>query len=327
MSYRVLISDAKTQTVDHELQSEVLADYDATVTSAVTREEDALLELLDGVHGLISDAGVPVTRRVIETVTELRVVGRAGIGVDNVDLQAAAEHDITVVHHPTYCIDEVATHALSLLLACLRGIKPFEQSTQSGEWDWTAAAPISRLQGSTLGLLGFGKVPRRLVTMVQGFGLSIIAHDPYVDDERIRAYNVEPVSFETLCERSSLLSIHPALTPETRGMVDASALARLSADAILVNTARGPIIDIDALIDVLEKGKLSGVGLDVVDPEPPGEHHPLLTFDRVIVTPHAAWYSEASRSTLSHDIADDVGRVLNGEEPRFPVVRSNDWLG
>lgn len=325
MDYRVLISDAKAETVDHDAQEKILASFGAETISTMTRDEDELIDRLEGIHGLIVDAAVPVTARVIRAAPALEVIGRAGIGVDNVDLQAAGEQGVTVVHHPTYCIDEVATHALSLLLACLRGTHRFDRATRAGEWDWTIAAPISRLRGATLGVLGFGKVPRRLVTMLQGFGLELLAHDPYVDDEIIRAHNVEPVDFASLCDRSELLSVHASLTPETRGMVDAAAIDRLGEDAILVNTARGPIVDTDALVDALADGQLGGVGLDVTEPEPLPADHPLFEHDRVIVTPHTAWYSDASRQRVSEDIATDVGRVLTGEAPRFEVDLDEPW--
>lgn len=325
MSNRVLISDAKAETVDHDLQGEILESHGIDAVFTVTRDEAELIELLEDVQGLIVDAAVPVTARVIESAPSLAVIGRAGIGVDNVDLQAAAEQGVTVVHHPTYCIDEVATHALSLLLACLRSLPRFDRSTRNAEWDWTVGAPIERLQGKTLGLVGFGKVPRRLTTMLQGFGLTLLAHDPYVDDEVIRSYNVEPVAFDALFDRSSLVSIHASLTPETRGMVGEDALARLGEEAILVNTARGPILDTDALVDALAAGRLSGVGLDVTAPEPLPADHPLFSYDRVLVTPHTAWYSQASRDRVSEDIAADVAGVLEGEPPRYEVSRDLAW--
>lgn len=325
MADRVLISDAKAATTKHDLQSEILAGYGIETTTTVTRQEDELIDLLDGMAGLIVDAGVPVTERVLRAAPELKVVGRAGIGVDNVDLAAADELEVAVVHHPTYCIDEVATHALSLLLACLRGIRQFDRSTRAGEWDWTVSAPIYRLRGASVGLLGFGKVPRRLATMLQGFGLELRAHDPYVDDEVIGSYNVEPVTFDTLCERCRLLSVHPALTADTRGMVDRSALTRLGPDGILVNTARGPIVDLEAVEAALDDGDLAAAAFDVTEPEPLPADHPLFAHENVIVTPHTAWYSEASRQRLSEDIATDVGRVLAGEPPEFPVERDEPW--
>jgi len=158
MTHHVLISDSKSTTVDHDLQTEVLEGYDATTTSVVTRTEAELLPELDGVDGLIVDAGVPVTGRILATES-LRVVGRAGIGVDNVDLEAAADHGVTVVHHPTYSIDEVATHALSLLLAGIRRLPRYDRSTRSGEWDWTKVRRSGDSRGRPSGSWGSEKYP------------------------------------------------------------------------------------------------------------------------------------------------------------------------
>ncbi len=326
MSYRVLISDAKAETVDHNLQDDVLSQYGAEAISTVTREEETLIERLEEVHGLIVDAAVPVTETVIRRATDLRVIGRAGIGIDNVDLEAAAEKDVVVVHHPTYSIDEVATQAIALMLNCVRGVTRYDRATRAGTWDWTVAAPIPRMQGSTIGLLGFGKVPQRVATMLGGFGCELLAHDPYVDDDIITARNVAPVGFDQLCDRSDILSIHAGLTPETRGMVDADALCRLGPDATVVNTARGQIIDTAALLDQLRGEGLHAVGLDVTDPEPLPADHELFAFENVVVTPHMAWYSEASRVKVSREVATDVGRVLCGEPPERPVELDKPWL-
>ncbi|WP_207589734.1 NAD(P)-dependent oxidoreductase [Halomontanus rarus] len=325
MDSHVVISDSKSTTVDHDLQADVLAEYDASTTSVVTRTEEALLEELGDADGLIVDAGVPVTARVLET-SSLRVVGRAGIGVDNVDLEAAADEGVTVVHHPTYSLDEVATHALSLLLSGVRRLPRYDRSTRSGNWDWTEGAPIPRLQGSTLGFLGFGKIPRRLATMVQGFGCELIAFDPYVADDVVRSHNVEPVDFEDLLSAVDLLSIHAPLTEETTGLIDEHALETMDENVVLANTARGPVIETDALVAALEAEDVGFAALDVTEPEPLPSDHPLLELENALVTPHTAWYSEASRRQLSRGIAADVGRVLVGEDPHNEVTVESSWV-
>lgn len=326
MTYEVLISDAKSTTVDHALQGKVLKRYNATTRSVLTRTEDALISELGDAAGLIVDAGVPVTRRVMEGSRSLKVVGRAGIGVDNVDLEAAAENGVTVIHNPTYGIDEVATHALSLLLASLRRLPVYDRQTRDGGWDWSAGTPIRRLQGLTIGLLGFGKIPRRLATLMQGFGCELLAHDPYLDGNIVRSHNVEPVEYQALLSRSDVLSIHTPRTDETENMVDAAALDLLSDDAIVVNTARGPILDTNALLAALEADTIGFAGLDVTDPEPLPANHPLYRRDDVLVTPHVAWYSEESREQLSTEIAADVGRVLTDDQPINEVTADMEWI-
>lgn len=326
MTPHVVISDAKSTTVDHDVQREVLAEFGATVSSEITRTEDEVLAMIDDVAGLIVDAGVPVTPRILECAEALQVVGRAGIGVDNVDLQAAEREGVTVVHNPTYCIDEVATHALGLLLSGLRKLPTFDRQTRNGGWNWGEGQPIARLQGSTLGFLGFGKIPRRLSTMVQGFGCDMIAYDPYLAANIVRTHNVEPVGFQKLLASVDLLSIHTPLTEETRGMIDEAALEHLNDDAVLVNTARGPVIDSDALVDALREGRIGFACLDVTDPEPLPAGHALASFDNTLITPHLAWYSEASREQLSIEIAEDVGAVLTGDVPTHPVTTETPWI-
>jgi D-3-phosphoglycerate dehydrogenase len=326
MSHHVVISDAKVTDDSHTIEQEILSQYDVTTSTARTRTEDEVLEALaeHDADGLIVDAGVPVTERVLRA-SSLTVVARAGIGVDNVALDAAAQLDITVLNHPTYCLDEVATHSLSLLLSGVRRLPVYDRSTRAGEWDWKAGAPLHRLRDATLGLLSFGEISRRLATMVQGFGCELLGHDPYVSPDVLRSHNVEPVGFEELCERSDLCSIHAPLTEETEGMVDADALDRLDDDAILVNTGRGGVVDTDALVDALEQDELGFAALDVTDPEPLPADHPLYDLDNATVTPHAAWYSEASKRQLAEEIAADVGRVLTGTAPEHEVETGRAW--
>lgn len=320
MSQLVLNVEQQPPILDTDIAGDVLGDYDVEIDLDDTTDEDELAARVPGYDGLLVHAGVPVTRRVIEAGADLRVIARCGIGVDNVDLEAAVDHDVAVVNHPSYSVDEVASHALALLLATYRAIPHFDRATRSGRWEWAGGAPIGRLADATLGLLGFGPIGRRVAIQVQGLGVDVLAADPYVDDAVMRRHNVTPVTFPDICGEVDMLSIHAELTPETEGLVDADALERLPDDAVLVNTGRGPIIDIDALVEVLEDDGLRFVGLDVADPEPLPGDHPLFGFDNVVITPHVGWYSEASRRDLSNGIARDVGLALIGEEPHNRVV-------
>lgn len=326
MSHHVLISDAKVTENDHTVEQEALSQYDVTSSTVQAGTEAELLALLaeHEPDGLIVDDGVPVTEDVLRDGS-LTVVARAGIGVDNVDIEAAAANDVTVLNHPTYCLDEVATHSLSLLLAGARGLPVYDRSTRTGEWDWTVAAPLSRLQDATLGFVSFGEIAQRLATMLQGFGCELLAHDPYLSQDLIQSHNVESVTFEQLCDRSDLLSIHAPLTAETEDMIDADALARLDDDAVLANTGRGGVVDTDALVSALEQDELGFAALDVTDPEPLPEDHQLYELDNAMVTPHAAWYSEDSKRQLAEEVAADVGRVLTGEEPENEISAGSAW--
>ena len=256
----------------------------------------------------------------------LQVVGRAGIGVDNVDVAAATENGITVVNVPDYALEEVSTHALALLLACVRAVPAYDRSVKAGEWDWTVGAPMHRMAGKTLGLVGFGQIARRLAARLRTFGLEVVATDPHVDAATMRDYGVERVSFEAVLERADYLSVHAPLYQETRGLLSTAEFERLDDDCIVVNTGRGPVIDEAALVDALDRGEIARAGLDVLESEPPAPDSPLLDRDDVVCTPHAGWYSEESRADLSESVARDVAAVLRGDAPENPVDPETPWV-
>lgn len=327
MPQRVLICDAKATSVEHALQEDALEACGATAVPVdpVPRTESALIEALEDAVGVIVDANVPVTARVLEAAPDLQVVGRAGTGVDNVDLEAAADHGVTVCNHPTYSVEEVATHTLTLLLAALRRLPRYDRDVRAGGWDWGEGVPVPRLREVTVGLVGFGAIPRRLATTMSGFGCEILAADPYVSDDLIRAQNVEPTDLEDLLARSDALSIHCPLTEETEGLIGRAELEAVPEDAVVVNTARGRVIDTDALVAALEADVIGFAALDVTDPEPLPAEHPLRRLENALVTPHTGWYSEGSRRQLSREIAEDVGRVLAGEGPENEVAAGEGW--
>lgn len=298
----------------------ILEEFGYTIETSTTTDETELIDLIENKVGLMVHAGVPVTRAVIEAGRSLRVIARCGIGVDNVDLEAAEEAGIIVVNHPTYSVQEVATHALAHMLAAFRRIPLYDRATRSGSWEWADGAPMGRLSEMTIGLVGFGSIGRRVAVLASGFGSDIIAFDPYVTDATMHRLNVEPVALDELCERANIVSVHAELTEETAGLIGANELAAIEPNGVLVNTARGPIIDLDALVEELEHDGLGYVGLDVADPEPLPPDHALYSFENVSVSPHAGWYSERSREELSHDIATDVGQALTGEPPVNPVI-------
>lgn len=330
MAHRVLLSDQKT--IDVETGREVFArattetgvDVELDTESAPLRTPEAVVDALGNAEGLIVDAATPVTRTVLERAADLRVVGRAGIGVDNVDVAAAADEDVVVVNVPDYAVEEVSTHALALLLACVRKLPVYDRRVKSGTWNWEDGRPLHRLRGKTLGLLAYGKIARRFAEKVSGFAVDVIACDPYVDEEEMASVGVEKVELDELLRESDVLSVHAPLTDETRHSLDADAFAAMPEDAVVVNTARGGVIDTDALAAALSEDSIAAAGLDVFDPEPPVDH-PLRDRDDVILTPHTAWYSEESRRELSRSVATDVLRVLRGEEPDSPVDPESGW--
>ncbi len=253
-----------------------------------------------------------VTRRVIEGLPRLRVVVRYGVGVDGVDLEAATERGIPVANVPDYGTDEVANHAVALLLALARKLTRLDRQTRAGRWNVFEVQPIARLAGRTVGLLGCGRIGGRVARKLAGFDVRLVAHDPYLAEF---PPGVEPVGLERLLEESDYLTLHCPLTRETRHVIGAPALGRMKPTAVLVNTARGGLVDTAALTAALRAGRLGGAGLDVTEEEPLDPASPLLRMEHVIVTPHAAWYSEEGRSDLKRRVAEEAVRVLRGERP------------
>lgn len=274
---------------------------------AVARDADAIL---------VTYAKLP--GELLRQLRRCKVIGRFGLGVDNIDLAAAAELGITVTYVPDYCMQEVSDHAMALLLALVRKIPFSDRLVQAGRWEMPAVVPIHRLRGRVLGLVGFGNIPRALVPKAQAFGLRVIAHDPYVPGETFAAYGVDAVSFESLLRTSDYVSIHAPLTPATRGLFNTEAFATMKKGAFLVNTARGPLVDEVALAAALDSGHLAGAALDVLAVEPPVDS-PLLGRDNVIITPHTAFYSVEALEELQTKCASDVARVLSGQVPVYPV--------
>jgi D-3-phosphoglycerate dehydrogenase / 2-oxoglutarate reductase len=190
---------------------------------------------------------------------------------------------------------------------------------QSGRWELPPLVPIRRLTGQVLGLIGFGNIPRRVAPKAQAFGIRVVTYDPYVAQEQLTAAGVEGVSFDRLLEVSDFISVHAPLTPETRGILNAAAFAKVKKGVLVINTARGPLIDETALVAALDAGQVGGAALDVVAVEPLAKDSPLIGRDNVILTPHTAFYSVEALRELQTKAATDVARVLNGEPPIYPV--------
>jgi D-3-phosphoglycerate dehydrogenase len=281
---------------------------DPEACRAILQEADALL-----CQYFVADAAV------IAGLRRCRVIGSYGAGYDQIDVGAAAAAGITVVHVPDYGVDEVSDHAMALLLGCARGLGVLAPATRRAEWDYKQSGPLHRLRGRTIGIVGLGRIGRRVADKARGFGLRVLASDPYVSPEVFAEHGAEPRSLERLLGESDFVTIHALLTAETRGLLDAAAIARMKPGAYLINAARGPIVDERALLAALDDGRLAGAGLDVLAVEPPAGGHPLLRHPRVIATPHSAWYTEEAMRDLQRLLAEDVARVLGGEPPRCPV--------
>jgi len=260
-----------------------------------------------------------LTREILTQLTRCKAIGRFGLGVDNIDLPTAKEKGIAVNYVPDYCIREVSDHAMALLLSLIRKIPLSNKLVQSGRWEMPAVVPIRRIEGTVLGLIGFGHIPRLVAPKAQAFGIKVIAHDPFAKPDVFKAANVESVDLETLFKTSDYVSVHAPLLPATRGMMNAAAFAKMKKGAYIVNTARGPLIDEPALITALDSGQIGGAGLDVVAAEPLAKDSPLLGRDNVIISPHTAFYSIEALNELQTKCATDVAHVLSGEKAVYPI--------
>jgi D-3-phosphoglycerate dehydrogenase len=260
-----------------------------------------------------------LTRDILTQLTKCKAIGRFGLGVDNIDLPAAKEKGIAVNYVPDYCIREVSDHAMALLLALIRKIPLSNKLVQSGRWEMPAVVPIRRIEGTVLGLVGFGNIPRLVARKAQAFGIKVVAYDPYAKADVFKAADVASVDFDTLLKTSDYVSVHAPLLPATRGLMNAGVFAKMKKGAYIVNTARGPLIDEAAMVAALDSGQLGGAGLDVVAAEPLAKDSPLLGRDNVIISPHTAFYSIEALNELQTKCATDVARVLSGEKAIYPI--------
>lgn len=291
-------------------------DAELRIASAPTPSE--ILKVAADADALLVTYG-QITAEVIAGLNSCKVIGRFGIGVDNIDLQAAAEAGIVVTYAPVYCLDEVSDHAMALLLGLARKIPFSNKLVHGGRWEMRAVVPIARLRGRTLGLVGLGNIPQQIVPKAQAFGLDVVASDPYAPDEVFERLGVERVEFDALLNRADFVSVHAPLTPETEKMFNADAFSKMKPGSFLINTARGPLVDTDALADALEAGQIGGAALDVLPIEPPTPNDRLLGRDDVVLTPHTGFYSEDALLDLQTTVATDVATVLQGGTPKYPV--------
>ena len=296
----------------------VLSELDAELVMADEPTVEAILKVAAQADGLMVTYG-QITAEVIAGLENCKVIGRMGLGVDNIDIDAATKAGIAVVYVPDYCVDEVSDHAMAMLLDLARKVSFSNSLVQAGRWEMPAVTPLSRLRGRTLGLAGLGQIPRAVAPKAQAFGLKVIAFDPYIDKDVAAALDVELVDFEALLKSSDYVSIHVPMMPETENLFGADAFAQMKPDALLVNTARGPLVDIDALAKALDAGEIGAAALDVMPVEPPPADSPLLGRDNVILSPHTAFYSVEALDELQTKTARGVVDVLKGEKPVYPI--------
>ena len=271
----------------------------------------------DDVVGLLS--WEPVTASDIGRLPSLRVIATPSVGVDHVDVEAASRQGVWVCNVPDYCVDEMADHSLALVLGLVRGVVELDRSVRAGEWNHEAAGPLRRVSDIRLGVIGFGRIGRALASRAQALGMEVCAHDPVLSDDEISAVGVRPATFDELLQSSTAVSLHAPLTPETRGLLGRREIALLPDGAYVVNVSRGGLVDTEALLAELESGRLGGVALDVLEVEPPSPVSPVPSAPRLVVTPHAGWYSQDAEEAAVRRAAESVRDALEGRRPQGAV--------
>jgi D-3-phosphoglycerate dehydrogenase len=314
---QALITDADFPSLDLELK--VFADAGLRVQTAQCRTEDDVVAAAQNCDALLLQYA-PITQRVVEALPRLGIVSRFGAGFDTIDTAACARHGVWVANSPDYGVGEVATHALAMTLALLRHLAIYDRDVRAGRWHYLSPGSIRRTGNLTAGILGLGRIGKRFAHLARNCFARVIACDPYLIDGDFPAY-VERVSLDELFAQADAISLHVPLTEETRGMVGAGLLRTVRRGAVLVNTARGAVVEIDALLAALDDGRLDGAALDVLPQEPLDVAHPLARHPRVLLTPHAAFYSSEAEIELRRKAALNIVQWARTGRPMYPVVQ------
>lgn len=314
----------KTVVVAHEsyiiskLEFDAFRAINASVVQTGNLETPEALEAARNADALMVTIQ-PVDAALIASLSNCNIIARVGTGLDAIDIPAATERGIWVTSVPDYSIDEVSTHAIALLLNHARRLQKMFASVRAGKWyDADAIEPAPRLRGQVLGLIGYGRIGRAVAVKARGLGLQVIVYDPFIQiDETVE--QVKQVDLDLLLSSADFISLHSPLSDASREIINAAALKQMKPSAYLINTARGELIDEEALLDAVLSGSIAGAALDVLSVEPPPPDYPLLHETRITITPHAGWYSEASKLDVRVKAIEDVARVLTGKAPRSPV--------
>jgi D-3-phosphoglycerate dehydrogenase len=301
-----------------ELEKKVLSQIDVDIIHTENLSSPEALEAVKHADAVMVTLQ-KVTAEIIATMEKCRIISRLGTGLDTIDIAAATERGIWVTYVPDYSIDEVSAHAIALLMSLARGIPFLAQSTRNGVWNSQAWGPIYRIKDQTLGILGLGRIGQATAEKGRGLGFKVIAHDPYANPEVADRLGVKLVDLDTLTRESDYISLHSPLMDSTYHIVNADFLSKMKPTAYIINAARGPLIDEDALLEAVRSKKIAGAGLDVLAVEPVDPNNPLLKEERILITPHAAWYSEEAKLDMRTRGAEEVVRILSGQPPRSPA--------
>ena len=320
MPTRILITDFvwPSTAPEREALAAGLGD-DVEVVEAPDGSEETLASLADGCDAIMT-CFAQVTPAVVRAARQCRCISRYGVGVDNIAVDVATELGIPVTYVPDYCVDEVSDHVMALLLTWNRQVGFYDGVARTGRWEGTPSPhPLTRLRGQTIGIVGFGRIGRSVADKARAFGLSVVAHDPYLPADADLPDGITAASLDDLLTASDYVTVHTPLNDETRGLIGERAFARMKSSAYLINCARGPIVDEPALCAALRDGSIAGAGLDVMESATPPADHPIFALDNVIVTPHVAFLSQQSVLELEVRTARATVDVLQGRMPEFLV--------
>ncbi len=310
---RIVITDCDHATIAHEQAVAEAVGADLVRAQATTEAE--VIEAAAGADGLVVQYA-PITAAVLDALPGVRAVGRYGVGVDTVDVTAATARGVAVCNVPDYGTEAVSDHAITLALTVLRAIPALDAGVRAGRPDIEGQVPIPQFAGTTFGVVGYGAIGRATARKAAGLGMDVAVHDVAHRAGTTSEDGFPVLSLPELLARSQVLSLHVPLTDETHHLLDAAALAQLPDRAVVVNTSRGGVVDTDALVDALQSGHVLGAGLDVFETEPLPVGHPLTRFDRVVLTPHAGFYTDQSYAELKTRTITNVIDVVAGRRPR-----------
>jgi phosphoglycerate dehydrogenase-like enzyme len=313
---RILFSDHEFP--DLRIERDLFAAAGVDVVVAQAKTEDEVIEAAHGCYGILLQYA-PITERVVAALPGLGIVSRIGAGFDTVDTEACARHGVWVANSPDYGVGEVATHALALALALMRNVVAYHRDVSAGRWHYLSSGELRRASDMTLGIVGLGRIGKRMAHVSRNAFRRVIAADPYIIDGDFPAY-VERARLTDVFAQSDVVSLHVPLTAETRGMIDAAVLGVMRPGSYLVNTSRGAVVDVDAALSALERGTLAGLALDVLPVEPVPAGSKLLGHPRVILTPHAAFYSVEAERELRRKAAQNLVTFLRTGRPEYVVV-------
>jgi D-3-phosphoglycerate dehydrogenase len=314
--FKVVLSDYEWP--DLSIENDLFTPLGIDFLAGHCEQETDVINLAQDADAVIAEYA-PLTQAVIQTLKNCKIISMNAAGYNNVDVEAATDAGIMVVNCPDYCFEEVADHTMALLLACARGVVKFDRRLKDRIWDFKSAGQLFRLRDSVLGLVGFGRVAQAVAKRAQCFGVKVLATDPFVPQEAFDRLQVTRIPLEALLPQVDYLSLHTPLNSETRHLISASELSRMKHTAFLINMSRGEVVDEDALLQALTTGEIRGAALDVLTDEPPEFKHPLLGLDNIILTPHAAFYSQESMDEVRTRSAEQVVSVYQNQVPENVV--------